>query len=477
MSVLFPLRGALCLAVLVCLPLAAPAAAQTHKVDAPERVTRAIAVYEWTGDLAKPAAARLIPVSLFIDKHFEDAGVYLARPIPFALQTGDVYSVERAGEHIGTLDLAFARNLVQYPGQRHTSNDDSTIGAWYGYGTFIDTTEETKLAAAKAARIAKLHPGKPGVISGGEDESDDKPHMIRRDSAASTTTTATGTDDKTSTTNTASNTPDLDDDPDRPTLRHRDPADGGTEAKKPKKSREGGYVSAPNTSLNDDPDRPTMHRGVPASEVVTPQLSGMPPNLHQAVAVSDAASHDEHVFNREWESSKEHAGTLADIEALARPRIAAYIATNKLAVPTMENAPASVPARTSKSAAKKTPLPPPPTFTLMNERLSGYTLSYGGMPTFVYTAETPVANGGPIYITMVAQRLPSGELQVALVSTTDATHMDRVPWMRPVDVVDPDWSHRASLLFELRAQTSRQFALYRLTSAEAEQTFITGIIE
>jgi hypothetical protein len=92
MSVLFPLRGALCLAVLVCLPLAAPAAAQTHKVDAPERVTRAIAVYEWTGDLAKPAAARLIPVSLFIDKHFEDAGVYLARPIPFALQTGDVYS-------------------------------------------------------------------------------------------------------------------------------------------------------------------------------------------------------------------------------------------------------------------------------------------------------------------------------------------------------------------------------------------------
>jgi hypothetical protein len=325
MSVLFPLRGALCLAVLVCLPLAAPAAAQTHKVDAPERVTRAIAVYEWTGDLAKPAAARLIPVSLFIDKHFEDAGVYLARPIPFALQTGDVYSVERAGEHIGTLDLAFARNLVQYPGQRHTSNDDSTIGAWYGYGTFIDTTEETKLAAAKAARIAKLHPGKPGVISGGEDESDDKPHMIRRDSAASTTTTATGTDDKTSTTNTASNTPDLDDDPDRPTLRHRDPADGGTEAKKPKKSREGGYVSAPNTSLNDDPDRPTMHRGVPASEVVTPQLSGMPPNLHQAVAVSDAASHDEHVFDREWESSKEHAGTLADIEALARPRIAAYI--------------------------------------------------------------------------------------------------------------------------------------------------------
>jgi hypothetical protein len=78
---------------------------------------------------------------------------------------------------------------------------------------------------------------------------------------------------------------------------------------------------------------------------------------------------------------------------------------------------------------------------------------------------------------MVTQRLPTGELQVALSSVTDATHLDRVPWLRPIDVVDADWSHRASLLFELRAQTSRQFALYRLVSARAEQTFVTGIIE
>jgi hypothetical protein len=60
----------------MCVPLCA----QTHKVDAPEHVTRAIAVYEWTGELAKPTAARLVPVSLFVNAHFEDAGVYLARP-------------------------------------------------------------------------------------------------------------------------------------------------------------------------------------------------------------------------------------------------------------------------------------------------------------------------------------------------------------------------------------------------------------
>ena len=52
---------------------------------APENVVRAVGVYEWTGDMAKPTASRLIPVSLFIDGKLEDAGVYLARPVPFAL--------------------------------------------------------------------------------------------------------------------------------------------------------------------------------------------------------------------------------------------------------------------------------------------------------------------------------------------------------------------------------------------------------
>jgi hypothetical protein len=40
--------------------------------------------------------------------------------------------------------------------------------------------------------------------------------------------------------------------------------------------------------------------------------------------------------------------------------------------------------------------------------------------------------------------------------------------------VDAEASNRASLLFELRAQNSRQFALYRVIGAHAEQTFLTG---
>ena len=71
--------------------------AQMHKVARPEQVVRAVGVYEWTGDMAKPTASRLIPVTVYIDKQLEDAGVYLARPVPFALQSGNIYELDEAG--------------------------------------------------------------------------------------------------------------------------------------------------------------------------------------------------------------------------------------------------------------------------------------------------------------------------------------------------------------------------------------------
>src|ERR1700677_3904715 len=73
------------------------AGGQMHKVAKPEQVVRAIGVYEWTGDLTKPTASRLIPVSLYIEGKFEDAGVYVARPIPFALLPGNLYILQTAG--------------------------------------------------------------------------------------------------------------------------------------------------------------------------------------------------------------------------------------------------------------------------------------------------------------------------------------------------------------------------------------------
>ena len=67
------------MAALAAMVAAAPA--QIHRVAKKDNVTRAIGVYEWTGDdIKKPLASRLVPVSLFVDGDYQDAGLYLARP-------------------------------------------------------------------------------------------------------------------------------------------------------------------------------------------------------------------------------------------------------------------------------------------------------------------------------------------------------------------------------------------------------------
>jgi hypothetical protein len=422
-------RPSICGLLSISALLLSPLHAQTHKVDAPEKVTRAIGVYEWTGDLAHPTAARLIPVSLFIDGHLEDAGVYLAQPVPFALQAGDVYSIERAGQCIGTLDLDSVRDIVtrRSAAKANDNDNDNPIRAWYGYGRFLAPAEEARTTSLHTAAI-------PPLIGASTDSGADAP----------------------------------------PTLRHRNPTGKSMHQKN---DQQPGYVTPPTTPLNEDPDRPTLHRGLPADAATTPQLTSLPPNLHQAVAVSDAANRAPHVFTRAWTTSTERAETLRSLESLARPRLARYIAFNKLTPAAAPNPTSSGP---SFASTAKKPAPPPP-IVLTNEQLSADTLSDDGLPTFIYTAEAPLTDGGPVYLTLVAQRLPSGgrqgELQVALSSITDAAHLDRTPWLRPIDVIDPDASHRASLLFELRAQSSRQFALYRLLTAAAEQTFLTGVIE
>ena len=71
---------------------------------------RAVGVYEWTGDLAKPTASRLIPVTVYIDGKLEDGGEYLARPVPFALLSGNLYELQQAGLARATWSWRYARH-------------------------------------------------------------------------------------------------------------------------------------------------------------------------------------------------------------------------------------------------------------------------------------------------------------------------------------------------------------------------------
>jgi hypothetical protein len=567
---------------------------QTHKVEAkPETVVRAIGVYEWTGDLAKPAGSRFMPVTVFIDGDLEDAGLYKPQPVPFALLSGNVYELEDAGQAKGTLVLESALHAKLPDGAPGPAFDEG----WMAYGSFKPLeaprpkktatlkpsknlpviqvsggdsskphlSDKTGDAAGKGADPAqsKQGSGSPQSSQGSKPASDakddpapttpdpDRPTMHRRSTDDDTASSGAGNDSgKTTSSN---------DDAERPTLKRRSPE----EAKQQKKKGETATVTG-GDSLNDDPDRPRLHHGSNEGkgDNEPPKLMGVPKDMHQMVAVSDAKNRDPHVFARPWEDPNERAGVLAKMQGFARAKLAEYgvvpgvtpptaIAgatlaasgsstgaaagtapdsgppTLKRGIPskasvTTETAPAASGASTG-AAASTAPDSGPPTLkrgipskasvtteakpaasaakassatkpgasktaaksrhggvaapaqiTLADEDLKGYTLSYGGAATYVYQAHTVETGSVMRYVTVVAQDNGMGELKVALASATDAAHLDRTPWMRLIGPVDVEASNRASLLFELRGQSARQFGLYRVIAARPEQIFLTG---
>ena len=474
----------------------APLCAQIHKVAAPETVTRAVAVYEWTGELTKPTAERLVPVSLYIDGRLEDAGTYYSRPIPLALLNGNVYTLETTGLPQGNVTIDYARHL-----QTATSagGGDQTDLGWFGYGNFVPPPPPPKQAPAHPSStlseiVGSKHdsdPDRPTFAHRPAPDADtrtpaatsstsspapstpddpDRPHIGKAPSTASTSP-ADPAPAKPTTADSGSSTPpkEPESDPDRPTLRHRDPK----QAEADRKARDKSGVSAAGAGIGSDPDRPVMRRGQPAdAAAAAPQMSGIPAGLQQKVAVSDAVDRENHAFARAWDSPAEQAETQKAMAATAKRAMKKYAAANALH---FAAEPAAHDHKSNRKGAPKTaPDPEEDKLGLKNEQLAGYTLSYGGLPTFVYSAIGASDNmGAEIYATVVAQKLPSGELQVALTSLTDSTHLDRTPWLRFIDAVDPDGGHRASLLFELRGHSSRQFALYRVIAANADQIFVT----
>jgi hypothetical protein len=571
-----PLRatvGALISSPIILILATCSALAQMHKVAKPQQVVRAVGVYEWTGDFAKPTASRLIPVSLFIESKFEDAGVYIARPVPFALLSGNLYILQNAGVDKGTLDLVYAKHLQAVESTGDLAYDDG----WFGYGSVKPLTAPKRTTTAlkpsknlpvitAANDTNRPHFGSkpagdtaPAATTGDQSkpaapqttskpdtttssttstsDDSDRPTMKRRnpdstnsgtsttDSTSTTatpaddpdrptmkrrspdsTTSGTSTADPTSTTGTTTSTsddpdrptmkrrspdatsgdttasttssaPDTADDPDRPTLKRHTPADAHKAGSSDISSAGVSGVG----SLNDDPSRPNLHHGKPASamtETDLPKLAGLPPNLHQMVAVSDAVNRDPHPFTLDWDDEAQHQAILQKMQTMARAQLAAY-ATNP-AANSAATSPATTPAVKKTAPAstarprRTTAAPPAPQQPLLDEELKAYTLSYGGAATYVYSANTGGTGAALRYVAIVAQDDGLGNIKPAIQSVTDAAHLNRSPKMQFVDVVDADASNRASLLFELRSQNARQFALYRVIASHPDQIFLTG---
>jgi hypothetical protein len=463
--------------MLICaLGASLPAAAQyqTHvqkNDDKKPPPPRAVSVLEWVGDPGKPVASRIVPVTVFVNGRYEDGGLYLAAPAPLTVESETVYDLERAGVPKGTFYVAGGQNVD---------------GAWFGYGQW------KPLSAPKPPK--KLQPSKnlPRVV---QDSDPDKPHF--KGSNPSSSQGGSGQSTGSSTSSPSSN------DPDQPSLHRRNPSDIDTAASgagsapedpdRPhlkKQSAASADSSAstddgsPVSSVNEpDPDRPKLGRGKPADSQVQLQatkITGLPPDLQQMAAVSDASNRAEHVFSYPWPDPGDAPKMQAAVEALA---IKAVLSNGSSPANQIGGASATPPSKTPAHTASKSALahkvaPKLPPVTLSEKDFRAYELSYNGGATLVFTAKASIGpnNAGVTvdkYVTIIAQPDFNGDPQLRFQSVTDPKHLDITPRMRLVDAVDTAGDNQAELIFELRHESDRQFAIYRVRGTHAEQAFAT----
>ncbi len=406
---------------------------------------RSVAVVEWTGDLAHPTASRLVPVSVFDGQELQDGGIYLARPQPLALD-GDVeYELETNGKFVGLFDIHGAAR----------QQDE-----WIGQGEWRPMPAPKAEAQASKQKVEV------------EDEGSGQPVLHRKHHA----------DDKSAGGDAGkgegSSAPPPDDD--RPRLHKAGDASQSAGSKAPAAdSDRPKLVKKHDDEAGDagsgavDPDRPLLKRGKPAGygAAVAPTLMGMPAEMRQQAAVSDARPAKDHPWEYTWADAGDDAKMKAALEEIARKELGL---SPSVAAAVPATAPKKTTAVARRKAAKASPAPPPPPAPLEDEQFRVFELAYGSGATLVFSARTGGEAGQQKFITLIAQPDLYGGVAVLLKNVTDTAHLDVTPRMRLIDAVDAEADNRGELLFELRGQTWRQFALYRVLRGQATRLFVTG---
>jgi len=414
------------LALGLLLPGQAPAQTHAAKTAKPQEL-RAVGVLEWIGEAGKPSASRLIPVAIFTGNRYQDAGVYLARPEPLAVQRDTEYELQLGGVPKGRFDIYNAASLD---------------GIWYGYGKWKPLIE----APVPHLTVSRI---KPEVVKDvGEP---DRPHLNngKNTPAAPDPQAAKPADTPVPKAGSETHVSSSSDDPERPKLRKRptsDMAPAPADAEEP---------------AAEDPDRPVMQKGKTGSSQEADKLTGTPPNLQQMVGLSTTTNEEIHPFAYQWASPEDEHKMQASLEKIARDALAG------------QHAPVPISsASKTRATAKSAKVPPPPGLVIDDFR--SFEISYSGGSTLVFTAHTLDEGNAAKYITIIAQPDFYGAPRVLLKQVTDGGHLDVTPRMRLVDAADTNGDHKAEFIFELRGKGERQFAIYNIAAGRAEQVFVTG---
>lgn len=463
-------------AFVFALPAAGQYPGQVAKPDANAPDMRAVGVYEWTGDEAHPKAGRMVPICIYDGQDLNDAGVYLAQPEPLALQSEVEYQLQRDGQPVGLFDVNSAGELQ---------------GSWFGFGKW-KPLPKSKSAPAQVAKVdenddaqsdvpilhRKHHADDPaggagsgsgsgsssgsGSGSSGPAPDPDRPTLHKGGDSSTSGSSGDG-----SGTNASGGSSAPAPDSDRPVLHAGGDSSSSDDSSRPKlkKNQQDDEAYVSDVASAGDPDRPHLIPGKFAGygAPVVPTLVGLPIDMQQTVAVSDAVDRPEHVWNYTWANPDDEDKMKAGMEDLARSALG------------LDAAPAT-PAKpaTRTTAAHKSARPVPPPAPLLVEQFRVYQLAYDGGATLVLSAHTAGTGVQEKFVTLIAQPDLYGGIVVLAKNVTDATSLDLTPRMRLIDAVDAEADNRGELLFELRGSTQRQFALYRILRGEARRIFLSA---
>lgn len=433
---------------------------------------RATAVLEYTGDLTKPTASRLIPIAVWDGERYQPGGLYLAQPVPLTVESGTQYVLQVAGVPKGLFDVNAASDVG---------------GSWIAIGRYQKPAPPSYAKLKRSRNLPhvisdnddKPHfahvptgdtsPGSPSAKNTAQNNAPpvdpDRPTLHRRTDDGSTQNTSSG-DSGTSTAST--NAPPVD--PDRPIL-HEPPKSSPAAANTPN-TPDGEAPETATTAV--DPNRPHLEYGRPKdlesldapSQVEIAKLAGHPENLEEIAAVSDAKTREPRSYVYSWTDPNDEKKMQAALETIAQQ----LLAKSPQNVPKSVTNPGTT-RKTTSRAAKKTAGPTLPALT--DEQFKAYELSYGGGATLVFTATSGHGDAAK-YITLIAQPDFNGTPLVLFKQITTEHDLDIIPRMKLIDAVETDADNRAELIFALENKTGRQYAIYRVANNIVEQVFTTG---
>lgn len=438
---------AICLAVLCGI-----AGAQQRRK---QKTPRAIALVEWPAK-GKPV---VVPIAILIDGRFYDASIYMADPVPMALEGGTVYEVQQSGDALGFATIDGAAN----------SN-----GSWIGIAKYQTTA--SLAAAQKKKEVPAVRPdpeeGPPKLRKGGKAEV--APPTAPPASAPEPPKPQAG--------------PPSDQEEGRPTLRKPAETQPSPEAKKPAEAASKAPAPPQDTEPDEDTTgRPRLRRGkpvqanaesAPAPSVARSATTSSTAHTREAQsagpvrvlpAISDATVTDSRSFlmpGSETISPKLTSG-MSELARAALDRFAAShggahagplervevrsfdlsLVNQATVVLTASAHPAPAAPASARRTAQRQSAPPP---------------------------AAPVDPDLTFWVTIVARENYNGDLRQLAAWTTDSKHLDAYPRMELIDAIDADGDGKGELLFRAVNDLGRAFVVSRVTADQVVPLYDSG---